>query len=76
MRRRSVRLTRRLRLSVTELSGKNWRGLGDHAGVWGVAAGVLHFVPYLGSVHRCWLIAKSVCDRVESLKPAGELLGR
>jgi predicted PurR-regulated permease PerM len=119
------------------------------AGVWGVAAGVLHFIPYLGSVllvlasgvaaflqfgsmihalavaaaallvaaaigfvFMTWLqgrlasvnatvlfiallffgwlwgiwglllgapliaIAKVVCDRVESLKPAGELLGR
>jgi len=121
----------------------------DRAGVWGVAAGVLHFVPYLGPVlialasgmagflqfgslfgalavagvsllvagaigfaFMTWLqsrfagvnaavlfisllffgwmwgvwglllgaplvaIAKVVCDRVESLKPAGELLGR
>lgn len=121
----------------------------EHAGVWGVAAGVLHFVPYLGSavivigsavaaflqfgsvlhglavggvallvagsiglVFMTWLqsraarvnaavlfiallflgwlwgiwglllgapiiaIVKVVCDRVESLKPAGELLGR
>jgi predicted PurR-regulated permease PerM len=22
----------------------------EHAGVWGVAAGLLHFVPYLGSM--------------------------
>jgi len=121
----------------------------EHAGVWGVAAGVLHFIPYLGSVlialavgmaaflqfgsvlsavavagvsllvagvigfaFMTWLqsrfagvnaavlfialllfgwlwgvwglllgaplvaIAKVVCDRVDSLKPAGELLGR
>ena len=121
----------------------------DQAGVWGVTAGVLHFVPYLGPslvalgsgvaaflqsgsllyalsvagvslavagaigfVFMTWLqsrfarvnaavlfiallffgwlwgvaglllgaplvaIAKVVCDRVESLKPAGELLGR
>ena len=121
----------------------------DHAGVWGVAAGVLHFVPYLGPalialgsgvtaflqsgsllfaltvagvslliagltgfVFMTWLqsrfarvnaavlfiallffgwlwgvwglllgaplvaIAKVIFDRVESLKPAGELLGR
>jgi predicted PurR-regulated permease PerM len=121
----------------------------EQAGVWGVAAGVLHFVPYLGPalialgsgvaaflqlgslpyalavagvsllvagmigfVFMTWLqgrfarvnaavlfiallffgwlwgvwglllgaplvaIAKVVCDRVESLKPAGELLGR
>ena len=121
----------------------------EHAGVWGVAAGILHFVPYLGSVLvalavgvagflqfgtllqalavagmalliagviglalMTWLqgrfagvnaavlfiallffgwlwgiaglllggplvaIAKVICDRVESLKPAGELLGR
>ena len=121
----------------------------QHAGVWGVAAGVLHFIPYLGPVliafasgmagfvefgtltgalaaagasllvagvvgflFMTWLqsrfagmnaavlfiallffgwlwgiwglllgaplvaIAKVVCDRVESLKPAGELLGR
>jgi predicted PurR-regulated permease PerM len=121
----------------------------EHAGVWGVAAGILHFVPYLGSVvvalavgvagflqfgtflhalavagvalliagvigliFMTWLqgrfagvnaavlfiallffgwlwgiaglllggplvaIAKVICDRVESLKPAGELLGR
>ncbi len=121
----------------------------EHAGVWGVAAGVLHFVPYLGlvlvavaagvsgflqfgsilhalaaagvallvagaigMVFMTWLqgrfarvntavlfiallffgwlwgvaglllggpliaIAKVICDRVESLKPAGELLGR
>ena len=121
----------------------------EHAGIWGVAAGMLHFVPYLGSalialasgvaaylqfgsiihalaiagvslliagviglVFMTWLqsrfarinaavlfiallffgwlwgvwglllgaplvaIAKVVCDRVESLKPAGELLGR
>jgi len=121
----------------------------ERAGVWGVAAGVLHFIPYLGPVlialasgmagflqfgsllgalavagaslvvagaigfaFMTWLqsrfagvnaavlfiallffgwlwgawglllgapliaIAKVVCDRVESLKPAGELLGR
>ena len=121
----------------------------EHAGAWGVIAGVLHFVPYLGTVlvaiaaavagflqfgtplyalavaglailiagvigmvFMTWLqgrfarvnaavlfiallffgwlwgvaglllgaplvaIAKVVCDRVESLKPAGELLGR
>jgi predicted PurR-regulated permease PerM len=121
----------------------------EHAGVWGVAAGVLHFIPYLGTVaialassvagllqfgslplslavaavflvisgvvgmvFTTWLqgrfarvnaavlfivllffgwlwgvaglllgapllaIAKVVCDRVESLKPVGELLGR
>lgn len=121
----------------------------EHAGVWGVVAGVLHFVPYLGPVlvalasgvagfmqsgselnalaiagvsllvagvvgfmFTTWLqsrfarvnaavlfiallffgwlwgvwglllgaplvaIAKVVCDRVESLKPVGELLGR
>jgi len=121
----------------------------EHAGVWGVAAGVLHFVPYLGPalvalgsgvaaflqfgsplyalavagvsllvastigfVFMTWLqsrvarvnaavlfiallffgwlwgvwglllgaplvaILKVICDRVESLKPAGELLGR
>jgi len=121
----------------------------EQAGVWGVAAGVLHFIPYLGSVlialvsgvaaflqfgsllnalavagvsllvagtigfvFMTWLqsrfarvntavlfiallffgwlwgvwgllldaplvaIAKVICDRVESLKPAGELLGR
>ncbi len=121
----------------------------EHAGVWGVAAGVLHFVPYLGSalvllasgvaafiqsgsllhavaiagvaalvggaigqVFMTWLqsraarvnaavlfitllffgwlwgiwglllgaplvaIVKVVCDRVESLKPVGELLGK
>jgi predicted PurR-regulated permease PerM len=121
----------------------------EHAGVWGVAAGVLHFVPYLGSaliafgsgvaaflqfgsvlyaagiagvallvggaiglVFMTWLqsraarvnpavlfiallflgwlwgiwglllgaplvaIIKVVCDRVETLKPVGELLGR
>jgi predicted PurR-regulated permease PerM len=121
----------------------------EQAGVWGVAAGVLHFVPYLGPalmalasgvaaflqfgaplpalavagaslliagaigmVFMTWLqsrfarvnaavlfiallffgwlwgvwglllgaplvaIAKVICDRVESLKPAGELLGR
>ena len=121
----------------------------EHAGVWGVVAGVLHFVPYLGTVlvavaagvagflqfgtllpalavagvtmllgsliglgFMTWLqgrfarvnaavlfiallffgwlwgiaglllgapllaIAKVICDRVESLKPAGELLGR
>jgi predicted PurR-regulated permease PerM len=121
----------------------------EHAGVWGVAAGVLHFIPYLGSalivlasgviallqfesalhalaiagvallvagaighVFMTWLqsraarvnaavlfiallffgwlwgiwglllgaplvaIVKVVCDRVESLKPVGELLGR
>jgi len=121
----------------------------EHAGVWGVAAGVLHFVPYLGSalillgsgvaaflqfgsmlhavaiagvallvggaiglVFMTWLqsraarvntavlfiallflgwlwgiwglllgaplvaIVKVICDRVESLKPVGELLGR
>jgi len=121
----------------------------QHAAVWGVAAGVLHFIPYLGPVlialasgmagflqfgsllgalavagaslvvagavgflFTTWLqsrfagvnaavlfiallffgwlwgvwglllgapliaIAKVVCDRVESLKPAGELLGR
>jgi predicted PurR-regulated permease PerM len=120
----------------------------EHAGVWGVAAGVLHFVPYLGPalialasavagflqfgsplyalvvagvsllvagaigfVFMTWLqsrfarvnaavlfiallffgwlwgvwglllgaplvaIIKAICDRVESLKPAGELLG-
>jgi len=125
-------------------------GLGvDQAGAWGVAAGVLHFIPYLGPslialgsgvaaflqsgsllfalavgfaslviagtvgfIFMTWLqsrfarvnaavlfiallffgwlwgvwglllgapivaIAKVVCDRVESLKPAGELLGR
>jgi predicted PurR-regulated permease PerM len=121
----------------------------EHAGVWGVAAGVLHFIPYLGPAlialasgmagflqfgsllgalavagvsllvagtigfaFLTWLqsrfagvnaavlfiallffgwlwgvwglllgaplvaIAKVICDRVESLKPAGELLGR
>ncbi|MBE0620168.1 MAG: AI-2E family transporter [Burkholderiales bacterium] len=121
----------------------------EHAGVWGVAAGVLHFIPYLGSalvvlgsavaaflqfgsaphalaiagvallvagaighVFVTWLqsraarvnaavlfiallffgwlwgiwglllgapllaIVKVVCDRVEALKPVGELLGR
>ena len=121
----------------------------EHAGVWGVAAGVLHFIPYLGSalmvlgsgvaaflqfgsalhalsivgaallvagaighLFMTWLqsraarvnaavlfiallffgwlwgiwglllgaplvaIVKVVCDRVETLKPAGELLGR
>jgi predicted PurR-regulated permease PerM len=121
----------------------------EHAGVWGVAAGVLHFVPYLGSalivlgsgvtaflqfgsvlhavaiagvaqlvggaiglVFMTWLqsraarvnaavlfiallflgwlwgvwglllgaplvaIVKVICDRVEALKPFGELLGR
>jgi predicted PurR-regulated permease PerM len=121
----------------------------EHAGVWGVAAGVLHFVPYLGSalialgsgvaaflqfgsvlyavaiggvalvvggaiglVFMTWLqsraarvnaavlfiallflgwlwgiwglllgaplvaIVKVICDRVEALKPVGELLGR
>lgn len=121
----------------------------DQAGVWGVAAGVLHFIPYLGPVllalasgvaaflqfgsplnalavagvsllvagsigfvFMTWLqsrfarvnaavlfiallffgwlwgvwglllgapliaIAKVICDRVDSLKPAGELLGR
>jgi predicted PurR-regulated permease PerM len=121
----------------------------EHAGVWGAAAGVFHFVPYLGPalialgscvaaflqfgsllgalavagvsllvagaigfVFMTWLqsrfasvnaavlfiallffawlwgvwglllgaplvaIAKVICDRVESLKPAGELLGR
>ena len=121
----------------------------EHAGVWGVAAGVLHFIPYLGSalvvlgsgiaaflqfesvlhalaiagvtlliaaaighVFMTWLqsrfarvnpavlfiallffgwlwgiwglllgaplvaIVKVVCDRVETLKPVGELLGR
>jgi len=121
----------------------------EHAGVWGVAAGVLHFIPYLGSalivlgsgiaaflqfgsvlhalaiagvallvaggigfVFMTWLqsrfarvnaavlfiallffawlwgvwglllgapllaIAKVICDRVEALKPVGELLGR
>ena len=121
----------------------------EHAGVWGVAAGVLHFIPYLGSalivlgsavaaflqfesvlhavaiagvallvagaigyVFMTWLqsraarvnaavlfiallffgwlwgiwglllgaplvaIVKVVCDRVEALKPLGELLGR
>jgi predicted PurR-regulated permease PerM len=121
----------------------------EHAGVWGVAAGVLHFIPYLGSaaivlaggvaaflqfgsawhalavacvallvagsiglVFMTWLqsraarvnaavlfiallffgwlwgvwglllgapllaIVKSVCDRVETLKPVGELLGQ
>ena len=121
----------------------------EHAGVWGVAAGVLHFIPYLGTVaialasgvadccnlaslplalavaavfllisgvvgmvFMTWLqgrfarvnaavlfivllffgwlwgiaglllgapllaIAKVVCDRIESLKPVGELLGR
>jgi predicted PurR-regulated permease PerM len=121
----------------------------QHAGVWGIAAGVLHFIPYLGPVliafasgmagflefgtlpgafaaagasllvagvigflFMTWLqsrfagmnaaglfiallffgwlwgiwglllgaplvaIAKVVCDRVESLKPVGELLGR
>jgi predicted PurR-regulated permease PerM len=127
-----------------------FRALGlEHAGVWGVAAGVLHFIPYLGPllmaifsgvaaflqfgstvdalavagtsmlvagiigfVFMTWLqsrfarvnaavlfiallffgwlwgvwglllgaplvaIAKVICDRVDSLKPAGELLGR
>jgi predicted PurR-regulated permease PerM len=127
-----------------------FQGLGmEQAGVWGFAAGVLHFIPYLGPalialasgvaafmqfgsplnalavagasllvagliglVFMIWLqshfahmnaavlfiallffgwmwgvwglllsaplvtIAKVVCDRVESLKPAGELLGR
>lgn len=127
-----------------------FRAMGmENAGVWGVAAGVLHFVPYLGPVllalaagiagflqfgnllhavavagaamliagliglvFQTWLqgrfarvnsavlfiallffgwlwgmaglllggpliaIAKVICDRVESLKPAGELLGR
>jgi predicted PurR-regulated permease PerM len=121
----------------------------EHAGIWGVAAGVLHFIPYLGTVaialasgvsgllqfaslphalavaaafvlvsgvagmvFTTWLqarfarvnatvlftvllffgwlwgiaglllgapllaIVKVVCDRVESLKPIGELLGR
>ena len=121
----------------------------EHAGVWGIAAGVFHFIPYLGPglvalgsgvaafmqygtllaalgvalasllvsgavgfVFMTWLqsrfarinaavlfmgllffgwlwgawglllgapllaIAKVVCDRVDSLKPAGELLGR
>ena len=121
----------------------------EHAGVWGVAAGVLHFIPYLGSalivlgagvaaflqfgsvlhalaiagvaltvaaaigfVFMTWLqsraarvnaavlfiallifgwlwgiwglllgaplvaIVKVICDRVEALKPVGELLGR
>ena len=121
----------------------------EHAGVWGVAAGVLHFIPYLGSalivlgsavaaflqfesvlhalaiagvallvagaighVFMTWLqsraarvnpavlfiallffgwlwgiwglllgaplvaIIKVICDRVETLKPVGELLGR
>jgi predicted PurR-regulated permease PerM len=121
----------------------------EHAGVWGVAAGVLHFVPYLGSaliafgsgvtaflqfgsalhavamagaallvggavgqLFMTWLqsraarvnaavlfiallffgwlwgiwglllgaplvaIVKVICDRVEALKPVGELLGR
>ncbi|MEO7743546.1 MAG: AI-2E family transporter [Usitatibacter sp.] len=121
----------------------------EHAGVWGIAAGVLHFIPYLGpmvfavasgaaafmqfgsalaaltvagaslliaaaigSLIMTWVqghfarvnaavlfiallffgwlwgiwglllgaplvaIAKVVCDRVEALKPAGELLGR
>jgi predicted PurR-regulated permease PerM len=121
----------------------------EHAGVWGVAAGVLHFIPYLGPlliallsgvaafvqfgstldalvvagvsmlvagtigfVFMTWLqsrfarvnaavlfiallffgwlwgvwglllgaplvaIAKAICDRVDALKPAGELLGR
>lgn len=121
----------------------------EHAGVWGVAAGVLHFIPYLGSalivlasgvaaflqfgsllhavaiagvaalvggaiglVFMTWLqsraarlnaavlfiallflgwlwgvwglllgaplvaIVKVICDRVEGLKPVGELLGR
>jgi predicted PurR-regulated permease PerM len=121
----------------------------DHASVWGVAAGVLHFIPYLGTVtiaiasgisgllqfgsiplalavaaisalvsglvglvFMTWLqgrfarvntavlfiallffgwlwgvaglllgapllaIAKAVCDRVDLLKPVGELLGR
>ena len=121
----------------------------EHAGVWGVAAGVLHFIPYLGSalimlgsgvaaflqtgsvlhaagiagvallvggavglVLMTWLqsraarvnaavlfivllffgwlwgiwglllgaplvaIVKVICDRVETLKPVGELLGR
>ena len=121
----------------------------EHAGVWGVAAGILHFIPYLGAallaiavgvaaflqfgnllqalfvagvavvlatlisqVFMTWLqsrfarvnaavlfiallffawlwgvaglllgapllaIAKVICDRVESLKPAGELLGK
>jgi predicted PurR-regulated permease PerM len=127
-----------------------FEGLGmEHAGVWGVAAGVLHFIPYLGAalivlgsciaaflqfgsvlhalaiagvalliaaaighVFMTWLqsraarvnaavlfiallflgwlwgiwglllgapliaIVKVVCDRVEALKPVGELLGR
>ena len=127
-----------------------FRTLGlEHAAVWGLAAGVLHFIPYLGSVlvaigagvagflqfgtllhgvaaasvvllttgligmvFMAWLqgrfarvnaavlfiallffgwmwgiaglllggplvaIVKVICDRVESLKPAGELLGR
>ncbi len=121
----------------------------EHAGVWGVAAGVLHFIPYLGSalmvlaagvaafiqfgsalqalaiagaallvagviglVFMTWLqsraarvnaavlfiallffgwlwgiwglllgapllaIVKTVCDRIETLKPVGELLGQ
>jgi predicted PurR-regulated permease PerM len=121
----------------------------EHAGVWGVAAGVLHFIPYLGSalivlgsgvaaflqfesvlhalaiagvalfvagaigfLFMTWLqsraarvnaavlfiallffgwlwgvwglllgaplvaIVKTICDRVEALKPIGELLGR
>lgn len=121
----------------------------EHAGVWGVAAGLLHFIPYVGSalvvlgsgaaaflqfetlLHACavggvamlvagtighvlttwlqsraarvnaavlfiallflgWLwgiwglllgaplvaIVKVICDRVETLKPVGELLGR
>ena len=121
----------------------------EHAGVWGVAAGVLHFIPYLGAVtialasgvasllqfgslpkvllvvgmfllisgvvgmgFKTWLqgrfagvnaavlfivllffgwlwgiaglllgapllaIFKAICDRIESLKPVGELLGR
>ncbi|HEY5293815.1 MAG TPA: AI-2E family transporter [Burkholderiales bacterium] len=121
----------------------------EHAGVWGVASGVLHFIPYLGSalivlgsgiaaylqfgsalhalatagvallvagaighVFMTWLqsraarvnaavlfiallffgwlwgiwglllgaplvaIVKTICDRVEALKPVGELLGR
>jgi predicted PurR-regulated permease PerM len=140
-------------LSNTLIAVATWlvfEALGmQHAGVWGVAAGVLHFIPYLGPVltafasgmagylefgtlpgafaaagasllvagligflFMTWLqsrfagmnaavlfiallffgwlwgiwglllgaplvaIAKVVCDRVESLKPAGELLGR
>ena len=140
-------------LSNALVGGGTWlvfEALGvEHAGVWGVVAGVLHFIPYLGSalivlaggiaaylqfgsalhamaiagaalvvagtiglVFMTWLqsraarvnaavlfiallffgwlwgmwglllgapllaIVKSVCDRVETLKPVGELLGR